>query len=180
MNKAEKEGVKKKLLSGDVNSIKSAIRVYLTLDKCDVPEAARRLRKLAREENREDLIPLIDEAGSAMNKQGCTMAIIFAIVAIAMGAWIFSKCDGASSSLDTTKVENSAIDGSVWQVKKALKRVLKDPDSYESVSWGQVHSDGNGGYTVTHTYRAKNSFGGYEESTVTATLDSQGNVVGLY
>ena len=180
MNKAEKEGVKKKLLSGDVNSIKSAIRIYVTLDKCDVPEAARRLRRLAREEHREDLIHLIDEAETLATKQGCTRAIIFAIVAIAIGAWMFYKCDGFSSSMDKTKVENSAIDGSVWQVRKALKGMLKDPSSYESISWGKVHSDGNGGYTVTHTYRAKNSFGGYEESTVTATLDSQGNVVGLY
>lgn len=58
------------------------------------------------------------------------------------------------------QVKNSPNDGSVWQVKEYLKRILKDPRSYESIEWGTV-TKGNGEYTVRHRYRAKNSFGGY-------------------
>ena len=58
------------------------------------------------------------------------------------------------------KIANSPFDGSVYQVKKYLKSTLKDPDSYESISWGTVQKN-NDGYSVYHKYRAKNSFGGY-------------------
>ena len=58
------------------------------------------------------------------------------------------------------KITNSPFDGSVHQVKKYLKTSLKDPDSYESISWGKLQKNSNG-YSVYHKYRAKNSFGGF-------------------
>lgn len=39
-----------------------------------------------------------------------------------------------------------------------LKRVLNDPDSFEEVSWSKVEET-ELGYTITHTFRAKNGFG---------------------
>ncbi|MDB4388210.1 hypothetical protein N9Z03_02250 [Akkermansiaceae bacterium] len=50
-------------------------------------------------------------------------------------------------------------------VKDYLKQTLKDPDSYEAVSWDNFHSVGGGKYSVSHTYRAKNSFGGFNLET---------------
>ena len=76
------------------------------------------------------------------------------------------------------KVENSAWDGSVSQVKKYLRSNLKDPDSYESIEWGNVVKTDNG-YMVRHKYRAKNSFGGYMVDNNVFYLDFQGNVVSV-
>ena len=73
-------------------------------------------------------------------------------------------------------VKNSPWNGSVMQVKNYLKKTLKDPDSYESIEWGKV-IDNNGTYEVKHTYRAKNSFGGYVVETCLFKLDSHGNVI---
>ncbi len=57
-------------------------------------------------------------------------------------------------------VGNDDYDGSVKQVVAYLKENLKDPRSYESISWSKVmHKDNY--YLVRHKYRAKNSLGGY-------------------
>jgi len=57
-------------------------------------------------------------------------------------------------------VANDEYDGSVKQVVAYLKENLKDPRSYESISWSKVmHKDNY--YLVRHKYRAKNSLGGY-------------------
>ncbi|WP_455662640.1 hypothetical protein [Pradoshia sp.] len=76
------------------------------------------------------------------------------------------------------KVENSAWDSSVSQVKEYLMEYLKDPDSYESIGWSDVKEHDNG-YTVRHIYRAKNSFGGYVRSDNLFYLDLQGNVTNV-
>ncbi len=57
-------------------------------------------------------------------------------------------------------VGNNEYDGSVEQVVDYLKENLKDPRSYESISWSKVMHK-NGYYMVRHKYRAKNSFGGF-------------------
>lgn len=57
-------------------------------------------------------------------------------------------------------VGNDDYDGSVKQVEAYLKGNLKDPRSYESISWSKVmHKDSY--YLVRHEYRAKNTYGGY-------------------
>lgn len=73
-------------------------------------------------------------------------------------------------------VKNSVWDGSVIQVKNYLKKTLKDPDSYEGVEWSKI-IEVNGNYQVRHTFRAKNSFGGYVVETYNFTLDSNGTVI---
>mgnify|MGYP007092404968 CR=1 FL=1 len=73
------------------------------------------------------------------------------------------------------KVENSAWDGSVSQVKKYLKNTLKDPGSYKSIEWGNV-VETKDGYMVRHKYKAKNSFAGYAVENIVFYLDFNGNV----
>lgn len=80
------------------------------------------------------------------------------------------------------KVYNSELDGSVHQVERYLKKsYLKDPESYEGISWGKVveidNSDNGYRYNVTHTYRAKNSFGGYVVESLIFYLDDDGNII---
>lgn len=74
------------------------------------------------------------------------------------------------------QIINSPWDGSVSQVKKFLKKNLKDPDSYESIEWGKVKQIGDV-YKVYHKYRAKNSFGGYVVEKHTFTIDFNGNII---
>ena len=174
MRKTNKE-FKADVMSGDLNRIKSAITEYAVLNKCDVDKAAMELRKMAREEGREDLANLVDEASEKVHKRGCITAVIVAVILGVLCVWGISKCD---TTRDRTKVEN-AKDGSVWQVKEVLKNNLKDRSSYEPISWGDVERTSDGGYTVTHTYRAKNSFGGYTVTTVIAKINREGYVVGI-
>lgn len=76
------------------------------------------------------------------------------------------------------EVKNSSLDGSVSQVVKYLKNNLKDPDSYESIEWGNVTETDNG-YIVRHKYRAKNSFGGYVIENQIFQIDWQGNITSV-
>lgn len=73
------------------------------------------------------------------------------------------------------QVQNSPFDNSVPQVKKYLKTVLNDADSYESIGWGQVMKQGDN-FAVYHEYRAKNAFGAYIKASQMFYLDSLGNV----
>lgn len=77
-----------------------------------------------------------------------------------------------------TEVKNSSWDGSVSQVVKYLKNNLKDPNSYESIEWGNVTETDNG-YIVRHKYRAKNSFGGYVIEHQIFHIDWQGNITSV-
>jgi len=76
------------------------------------------------------------------------------------------------------EVKNSSLDGSVSQVVKYLKNNLKDPDSYESIEWGNVTETDNG-YIVRHKYRAKNSFEGYVIEHQIFHIDWQGNITSV-
>lgn len=73
--------------------------------------------------------------------------------------------------------ENSSWDGSVFTAKQALKQSLNDPDSYESVEWYQVVSQGDGTFFVKHRFRAANAFGAKILQTYGFVLDSAGNVL---
>ncbi len=79
------------------------------------------------------------------------------------------------------KVKNSPWDNSVHQVESYLKRNLKDPNSFEALSWSKVKDKNNNNngyrYKVFVKYRAKNSFGGYVVKTDLFYLDEKGNVV---
>lgn len=57
-----------------------------------------------------------------------------------------------------------------------LEKHLNDPKSYEGISWTPVRQVGDK-YVVTHTYRAKNSFGGYAIETGTFYVSLDGDFV---
>ena len=56
---------------------------------------------------------------------------------------------------------------------------LKDPDSYEGISWEAfgIYNKDNNTYFALQKYRAKNSYGGYVVEEKLFVLDSDGNVI---
>ncbi len=129
----------------------------------------------------------------AKNKAGLGSYIIVGTILIAIFAGITAvRTKSATNEAETAratktkkveKVEtavvfNSPWDGGVYQVERYLKDNLKDPDSYESITWYNVITIGTG-FRVMHKYRAKNSFGGYAISQKVFTLDSKGSVIGV-
>jgi hypothetical protein len=88
-----------------------------------------------------------------------------------------SATDNKSAEDHKSPVFNSAWDGSVYQAERYLKDRLKDPDSYESIGWGEVGKLKNGNYTTWVKYRAKNGFGGYTVSKALFILSPEGEVL---
>jgi len=84
----------------------------------------------------------------------------------------------AASGKVMQKVENSAMDGSVRQVKDYLKKTLADPNSYEGIEWSPVQTTSDG-YKVRHKFRAKNGFGGYVIEEHIFCLNKYGEVVNV-
>lgn len=117
-----------------------------------------------------------------LNKNyGCIAIIVIAVIIGIYGA--MSGDSGSNGSDNTEIVSNSALDASVYQVERYLKReYLKDPDSYEGIEWSKVQKDNSNSlyrYYVRHKYRAKNSFGGYAVEEKIFYLDQSGNVVSV-
>ncbi len=72
----------------------------------------------------------------------------------------------------------SPFDNSVDCVESYIKHnYLRDPDSYESIKWTKVIKKDDGTYQVTHSFRAKNGFGGMGVETKTFTIASDGSTV---
>ncbi len=91
---------------------------------------------------------------------------------------LFVSLSEPDAQPETPPVFNSEWDGSVSQVEHYLKKNLNDPDSYESVHWGEVQFDTTINlYWVLHKYRAKNVLGGYVMEEQTFLIDSLGSVV---
>lgn len=70
----------------------------------------------------------------ARNKQSEFLVGLVTIFIVAFILYL-TTCNSEEEKL---KVENSEWDGSVIQAELYLKKILKDPDSYESIEWGQV------------------------------------------
>jgi hypothetical protein len=123
-----------------------------------------------------------DDIKLSSSKPLSAKAIFFIIVIIIAIIGYFSKSTNRSNDTTFSKqdvVYNSPYDASVSQVEIYLKeQYLKDPDSYESISWGTVvlYDDVNDNYMVRHKFRAKNSFGGYDVEDKVFYLDKNGNV----
>ena len=84
---------------------------------------------------------------------------------------------GNSTILETGLTQSRAE----MKVKQYLKNdYLFDSDSYKSVSWTGLREKSDGTYYITHTYRAKNSFGGFVQKTNIFHLDGEGNVIGIH
>ena len=58
-----------------------------------------------------------------------------------------------------------------------IKNLLKDPDSYDAIGWSKVETLPSGYYSVTHQFRAKNSFGGYNIETYEFTYTADGTII---
>jgi hypothetical protein len=70
----------------------------------------------------------------------------------------------------------SAYDGSVRAVRAYLENTLNDPESYTPAEWGQL-TNYEGKFYVSHSFRAKNKFGGMVLQDWTFTIDSAGAIV---
>lgn len=75
-------------------------------------------------------------------------------------------------------VRNSSWDGSVAQVMAYLNLTLRDPSSFEAITWGKVMRTCDG-YSVFLKYRARNGFGGMAVASQIFTLDKSGKVVSV-
>lgn len=64
----------------------------------------------------------------------------------------------------------SPADGSVYLVKKAIKKMLNDPDSYRSDSWSKLTKVSDTEYTGWNSFRAKNELGAYVRGEFSFTL----------
>lgn len=81
--------------------------------------------------------------------------------------------------VDTVKA--SSWDGSVEIVESFIKNnYLNDPSSYESVKWGHLTKNSDGTYVVTHTFRARNGFGGMNQQSMTFIISADGKSVISY
>ena len=111
---------------------------------------------------------------------GCAVAfVLFIFIAINL---MHNGGGGDSPSKPKstqTIVGNSPWDSSVSQVKKYLKRNLKDPGSLDVIEWSPVVKRSDGGYQVRCKYRAKNSLGGYVIENQIFIMDANGNVTSV-
>lgn len=100
-------------------------------------------------------------------KSGCFLIFILAIVI----ACIVQMC-----SSDKKKTpEEIAQDN----VRSYLWKNLNDPDSYQPIGWSHIIKNGTE-YSIIHTYRAKNEFGGMVEKEHFFSLDTiNWNVIGV-
>ena len=73
-------------------------------------------------------------------------------------------------------IYNDPWNGSVAQVSKYLEKNLKEPGSLHVIEWGKVKKAGTG-YSVTCTFRARNSFGGYNVQTEVFLFNKDGYLI---
>lgn len=101
--------------------------------------------------------------------------IFFGILAVGMAVGISEE---GSDFFKVDTVKASSWDGSVEVVERYLKNeYLRDPASYESVKWGKLSRNSDGIYQVTHSFRAKNGFGGMNQQTLTFFISEDGSRV---
>lgn len=109
--------------------------------------------------------------------------LIFLVVVIIFN---ISSREYSTSSKGNNRIENYGSNKGPSQTKAMagvrvyLKRhYLKDPDSYEGISWEAfgIYNKDNNTYFALHKYRAKNSYGGYVVEEKLFVLDSDGNVI---
>ncbi|MEG2063499.1 MAG: hypothetical protein RRY23_00010 [Alistipes sp.] len=85
-------------------------------------------------------------------------------------------CNYTPSKTHTEPIYNSEFDHSVFEVEYYLEKNLKDPKSFEAITWGDVQKLSPTQYNVFLKYRAKNSFGGYVVEEQTFYINSNGQV----
>lgn len=140
-------------------------------------------KETIREEDMNEAIRKANESIRKANESTTMASIGFLVAIIFFVIWIANSgsCSGgcSSSPYSGNVVKNSSWDGSVYQVKKWLRKNLKDPGSLEFIEWGTVIESASG-YSVRVKYRAKNSYGGYVIEEKMFYLDRSGNVTYVY
>ena len=137
-----------------------------------------------------DRSPLGEKKGIPSGFVLAAIAGVILLVVIVAETSNPGSTNSTSSDSSTYREPREAVynssDGSVYEVKEFLKKNLRDPDSYQSITWYNVikkngpDTASNGAtylYIVKHKYRAKNAFGGYMIADDYFYLDAQGNVV---
>lgn len=116
-------------------------------------------------------------------KKGC-LYVLFALVAFIFMGTVVTKCNKDSS--ERSHVENYNDNSLNHQIlaKNYLKdyikkNYIKDPDSFEEVSYSSIYNYERNCYVVDLKYRAKNSLGGYvlERIMADVTFSSDGKTV---
>ena len=102
-----------------------------------------------------------EQPKSSILKWICSIITVLAIF------FMIGKCN-----VDDPKIDVRA--GVQYYLKH---HYLKDPKSYESISWSEVGTDELGEYYIRHRYRAKNSFGGYVVEEKTFYLDKDYRII---
>lgn len=133
-----------------------------------------------------------EEERKGLRDQKLKNISIFLIFFVMIGVWYLSnrhekkredarKAHYAAQYVAQDKVSNSGWDGSVWQAEAAIKSRLKDPKSFEAISWGKVVKVTNQPWTyvVRCSFRAKNSFGGYDTAIWVVKLNAEGKFVAV-
>lgn len=132
--------------------------------------------------------PAVADDSHVRLMQGLAWVAFFSIVFLIFFLIGQSKPGGRKASPTTATasdsdrpIRNSAWDGSVHQVERYLKTVLRDPSSLEYVEWSPVvdidQGEFKGHYLVRCKYRAKNAFGGYVLNNDAFVLDAEGTVL---
>lgn len=61
-----------------------------------------------------------------------------------------------------------------------VKSQLRDPDSYQSISFGELGDyDDEGNKFFIHHFRAKNGYGGYTDGMCTVVVDPLGEIIDM-
>jgi hypothetical protein len=109
------------------------------------------------------------------NKRKYIGVLTVFVVAILITAKVMRDYEGSSIPGGPSQ---SPWDNSVDCVVSYLKyHYLRDPDSYESINWSEIAKNSDGTYQVTHTFRAKNGFGGMGVETLTFTIAPDGQTI---
>jgi hypothetical protein len=107
---------------------------------------------------------------------GLAIILLFVII------FIVALIQGVGSKGEVIGPDGPSVSDARFNVILYLRTIgLKDPDSYEGISWepyGKYNSERNTYYMV-HEYRAKNSFGGYVVESRVFVLNKEGKVINV-
>ena len=111
-------------------------------------------------------------------KLGCGGTILLVFVGFFLLFLVMAAFNDDKSPKRNMNLHSSSWDGSVRCIKAYLNDTyLSDPDSYKSYKWSAVQENGDGTYSVTHEYGAKNGFGAMRRETKKFTYSASGRVI---
>lgn len=104
-----------------------------------------------------------------------TLLLIFFIIALGQHELDrISKLSPEDARAENIK-QSFNRDGSHKMTTRLVKMRLKDPDSFQHINTSYVENENH--LDITMTYRAKNSFGGYTQSTIKSQAKPNGELI---